>query len=397
LAEWPEAGPRLLWRVDGLGYGYSAPIITGGRIYLAGDVGDELRIFALDTNGKRLWESGNGRSWKDPYPGARASCTYSEGRLYHMNAHGRIACLDAETGKELWAVNVLDRFEGKNITWAISENVLVNENVVMVTPGGRKAFMAALDKKTGKTVWASEPLKLGPSENPRMQRLVRPVGETDPASYGSPVLIRWQGKRLLITSSQRHFAGVDRDSGQLVWTRPFPTRYEVIPGTPLLVGDAVFMTAPDTDAGGLYRLKLTETGWDVDRVWRTELDTCHGGWVLVDGLILGSWYRSERGWAAIDAGTGQVLWKWKDIPKGSVIWADDRCYCLGEDGTMVLLEAKRSGPVVKGRFRLVEQRVNDAWTHPVILDGRLYLRYHESLYCYDIRRQSGGARSVQQN
>lgn len=387
LGEWPEQGPTLVWKAEGLGYGYSAPIITGGRIYLGGDVGNELHLFALDTDGKRLWETVNGRAWKEPYPGARASCTFSEGKLYHLNAHGRLACFDSADGRELWAVDVLDQFQGKNITWAMSENLLVDGDWVFVTAGGQKALMAALDKRTGKTVWTTEALKLGPSENTAMQRLAQPAGEPDSASYGSPILIDWDGKRLLVNTSMRHLFGVDAVTGRLIWTRPFATRYLVIPATPLLVGDAVFVTAPDTDAGGLYRLRPTETGWDVKRVWSTELDTCHGGWALLDGLVFGAWYRTDRGWAAIDVATGEVKWKWKDIAKGSVIWADDRLYCLGEDGNVVLLEATGAGPKVKGRFRLVPQKVTDAWTHPVILDGRLYLRYHDTLYCYDIRRR----------
>ena len=385
LPQWPESGPNLLWKAGDLGHGYSAPILTGGRIYLAGDQGENLRIFALGMDGQRIWESGNGRSWKGPYPGARASCTYSEGRLYHLNAHGRLVCLDAASGREQWAVDVLDRFDGKNITWALSENLLVDGNRVIVTAGGRRALMAALNKRTGETVWASEALRLGPSENPAMQRLTEPAGQEDSAAYASPILIQWGDRRMIVSCSMRHLFGVDPDNGRLLWTRPFATRYLVLPATPMLVGEAVFVTAPDSDAGGLYRLKRTGTGWDVERVWHTELDTCHGGWALAENLIVGGWYRADRGWAAISVETGAVRWRWKDIAKGSVLWADNLLYCLGEDGNVVLLKVTSTGPEVKGRFRLVEKRVNDAWTHPVLHDGRLYLRYHENLFCYDVR------------
>ena len=136
LQQWPEEGPKLIWKISGLGRGYSAPIVTGGRIYIAGDVGDELHVFAFDLDGKQVWQAKNGRAWKGPSPGARASCTFSAGNLYHMNAHGRVACLDAATGREIWAVEVLERFEGKNITWALSENLLVDGNNVVVTAGG---------------------------------------------------------------------------------------------------------------------------------------------------------------------------------------------------------------------------------------------------------------------
>ncbi len=387
LSSWPAGGPPLLWKAGDIGRGYSAPIITGGRVYITGERGDELRVFALDFDGRSVWESGNGRSWKGQYPGARASCTFSAGRLYHLNAHGRLACLDASDGREVWAVDVLDRFGGKNITWALSENVLVDGERVIVTAGGNSALIAALDKRTGATVWASEPLTLGPSDDPAMQRLAEPTGEADQASYGSPILVEYDGRRLIVGCSMRHMFAVDADNGLLVWTWPLPTRYLVISATPLVVGDSVFVTAPDTDAGGLFRLKPLGDGQQVERVWGTEFDTCHGGWAIVGDMIFGAWHRAGKGWAAIDTETGAVRWRWKDMAKGSVIWAADRLYCLAEDGEMALLKAGTDGVDVRGRFRLVQERVNDAWTHPVILRGRLYIRYHDDLFCYDVRGQ----------
>ena len=73
LQSWPQGGPPLLWKTAGLGRGWSSPVVTGGSIYLSGDVGEELRLFALDLDGKIRWESANGRAWTGQYPGARAS------------------------------------------------------------------------------------------------------------------------------------------------------------------------------------------------------------------------------------------------------------------------------------------------------------------------------------
>jgi len=118
LQSWPEAGPALVWRSSGLGKGYSAPILTGGRIYLAGDVGTNLVLFALDSNGNHLWTATNGAAWKDPYPGARASCAFANGRILHLNAHARVGCFDANSGREIWGVDLKERFGSRNITWA---------------------------------------------------------------------------------------------------------------------------------------------------------------------------------------------------------------------------------------------------------------------------------------
>ena len=158
LPRWPAQGPRLLWKKDKLGTGWASPIVVKGRIYIAGDVDDELIVFALDLNGNLRWQSANGKAWTGSFPGSRASCAYSEGRIYQVNAHGRVACLEAENGKEVWAADVLERFQAKNITWGISECLLVDGARLIVTPGGPKALMAALDKKTGDTLWTTPPL-----------------------------------------------------------------------------------------------------------------------------------------------------------------------------------------------------------------------------------------------
>ena len=387
LQSWPEEGPPLIWVATGLGRGYSTPIITGGRIVLTGDVEDRLEIHALDLDGQRLWRAENGRSWKTPYPGARAAATYSEGRLYHLNAHGRLACLDAATGVEVWAFNVFERFGGRNITWALSECLLVDGPRVIVTPGGTQALMAALDKHTGATLWTSEPLRLGPSPSPAHQRVAEPAGEIDRASYTSPILVTLNGRRQIVQCSLRHAFGVEAESGRLLWTRPLPTRYQVIAATPVLVGDSVFVTAPDTEDGG-FLVRLTSQGDAIqaETVWRTVLDTCHGGLVKVGDALYGSWYRHNKGWACVDPATGEVRYSLHDLAKGSVLWADQRLYCLSETGEMALLEPTADSFRYAGRFRLVEGRVNDAWAHPVLLDGRLYLRHHETLSCYDVRR-----------
>ena len=385
LQHWPDAGPPLLWKTNGLGRGYVAPIITGNRLYLAGDVDEDLQVFAFDLQGRRLWQATNGRAWKGPYPGARASCAFRDGRLYHLNAHGRVACWNAATGAELWAVDLLERFGGRVNTWAYSECLLVDGPRVIVTPGGRRALMAALDARTGRTVWATEPLRLGKTDQPAQERVAEPADETDSASYASPILFQLGGRRHLVNCALRHVFGVDADTGELLWTRPLQTRYSVIAATPVLVGDAVFVTAPDTEDGGLYRVRPQGRGVGVEKLWATSLDTCHGGLVLGDGVLYGSWYRRAKGWACLDTRTGRVRYDLKDLAKGSVLAADRRLYCLSEAGEMALLKPTPPGFEYAGRFRLVPGRPSDVWTHPVIWDGRLYLRHHESLFCFDIR------------
>jgi len=396
LRQWPEGGPPVLWTARDLGAGYSAPVIAGGRIFITGDTGDSLRVTALSLEGKVLWQTTNGASWKNPYPGARACGAYAGGRLFHLNAHGRLAALDAATGRELWAVHVLERFEGRNITWALSECLLVDEGKVYVTAGGRQSLVAALDARNGATVWASEPLLMGPGGPPEMVRAAEPAGVHDSASYASPILVEARGQRVLIGCSQRHVFGVDARDGRLLWTRPLITRYQVIAATPTFGGDGFFVTAPDAGGGRYYRFTWRQGGLGIEDAWITPLDTCHGCLVAVDGALYGSWYRDRKGYACVDGATGRLRYQATEFAKGSILWADQRLYCLSEDGEMRLLEPTSTGFEVRGQFRLGQPRGRDAWAHPVILDGWLYLRFEGELSCRDIRdrpHQPGGQTS----
>jgi len=366
LPSWPEGGPKLLWKFTRLGIGWSSPIVVGERVYVTGDLDDDLVVFAFGLDGSPLWRAKNGPAWKVPYPGARACAAYSEGRLYHMNAHGRVACLDAASGKELWAVDVLDRFQGKNITWAMSECLLVDGPRLIVTPGGAKALMAALDKTSGQTLWTTEPL-----------------GQ-DKATYTSPVLFRLAGRRLLANCSSAHGFGVDADTGKLLWKVPMRNVHDVNVSTPVY-GDGCVYYVTAYAPGGLYRLRAAGDAIQADRVWTPPLDTVTGGAVLVDGLLHTSGYGKLKWWFSLDWKTGQTRAECKDLAAGSAVWADGRLYCLAEDGTAAMLRPTSWGLEVAGRLPLIPKRVGDAWAHPVLLDGRLYLRYHETLWCYDVR------------
>ncbi len=376
LPSWPEGGPRQLWSAKGAGRGFSAPIIADGRLFLTGDFGEETRVLAFDLQGKLLWSTPNGAAWLNQYQGARASVTYSDGRAYHENAHGRVACFEASSGKEVWSVNLLERWRGENITWGLSECLIVDERAVYATAGGRDALLVALDKRNGELLWRSEPL------------FATGKKESDTAGYAAPILVRFAGRRLLIGCSSQHLFCADADTGRLQWAHPWPTSYSVLAMSPVLVGNGIFLAAPFGPPGTLLRLKPPASPGDkieVEAGWTTGLDTAHGGVVHVDGRLYGSYYPRRGGWAALDAATGQVLYEAPELIKGAALFADRRLHALCEDGWMLLLEPTATRFEEKGRFRLATARDRDAWAHPVIHDGRLYLRYHDTFSCYDIR------------
>ena len=377
LPSWPAEGPAKQWTATGAGRGYSSPIIASGRLYVTGDFGEDLYILAFDLAGKPLWRTRNGSAWLNQYQGARSSVTYSAGRLYHQNAHGRIVCLDATDGRELWAFTTLERFRGENITWGLSECLLVDERAVYAAAGGPEALLVALDKRNGEILWRSEPLLVADKN-----------GAPETPGYAAPILVRFAGRRLLIGASSRHLYCADADTGRLQWTQPRPTSYSVLAMSPVLVGDAVFMTAPFGPPGALFRL-VAPAGPNgkvgVEQAWTTKLDTAQGGVVHADGRLYGSYYPRRGGWAALDAASGEVLYESPDTVKGAALFADRRLYALCEDGWMLLLEPTATKFEERGRFRLTNVRDRNAWAHPVIFDGRMYLRYQDELFCFDVR------------
>ena len=251
----------------------------------------------------------------------------------------------------------------------------MDDRALYATVGGKDALTVALDKKTGELIWKCDPL-------------FDSEGNKSPenASYVSPILVEFAGRRLLIGCSLRHLFCIDAATGVVQWTRPVPTAHSVIAMMPVLVADAVFITAPHGKPGTLLQLlPPSEESGKVrfEEKWETKLDTCQGGVVLHDGKLIGSFYPGRKGWAAVSAASGEVLYQAEDIVKGAVLYADNRLYILSENGWMRLLEAGADKFITHGEFRLARAE-NDAWAHPVILEQRLYLRYQEEFYCFDI-------------
>ena len=239
--------------------------------------------------------------------------------------------------------------------------MLVDDRAVYATAGGRDALVVALDKLDGKLIWKSEPL-----------------GD-DSASYVSPILVEKDGRRFIVGCSARSLFCVDAETGKIISSRPFPTTYSVLAMMPARVGDCVFMTAPHGKGGFLLRVP------GMEEVWNTALDTCQGGVIHVNGKLIGSYYGGRKGWETLDAKTGKRLYQQPEFVKGCAAFGDGRLYALSEDGWMRLLEPTETEFKVHGKFRIAEAR-SDAWSHPVISDGRLYLRYHDTLACYDLKR-----------
>jgi len=362
LKSWPEGGPAVLWSVEGLGEGYSSPSVTDDSVYVSGMVGTMGTLFAYDLQGKLRWKRSYGPEFDDSYPGARSTPTVDGDRVYVFSAHGVLGCFAAADGKKIWSVDVKAKYNGVLPKWGFAESVLVDGGKVFCTPGGPNASVVALDKMTGQDIW-------------------RTKGLSESSGYCSPILAHHNGRDILITLTAKSIVGIVPDTGKVLWKHGHITSYDVNAITPVYVDGTVYVTSGYGSGGVL--LRLSDDGTKVTEVWQDKtLDTHHGGVVVVDGYAYGSAMR--RNWICLGMKDGKVRYEAKGVGKGSVTYADGMLYTYAEKGTVGLVKATPSGHDVVSSFK-VSKGAGPHWSHPVISEGRLYLRHGDAMVVYDIK------------
>ena len=361
LKEWPANGPRLLWKATGIGKGFSNVAVSGRTIFTSGDVGDQLVVFALNQEGKPVWRVPLGRAWTKNHPGSRSTPTLDAGNLYLVSGDGLIGCLDAATGRPKWSRRMAE-FGGKVPNWGYSESVLILGNMAVVTPGGAN-FIVALDKADGRPIWSSRGFQAG-------------------SQYSSCYAFSHGGKPMITTGTSEGIVCVDAADGRMLWANPFSARNTANCPTPVFSDGYVFW-ANGYRKGGIC-LELSSDGNRVgaQQAWITQdMDCQHGGYIIHQGYIYGN---NGSGWTCLDLKTGRRMWQERGVGKGSICFADEMLYLFGESGGKAgLATCSPDGMELKGSFSVEGE--GPSWAHPVVIDGRLYLRYDANLYCYDVR------------
>ena len=366
LKEWPRGGPQKLWTYSQCGKGYSGVTIADGMIFTAGDFERREIVIALDMDGKLLWKQPNGESWRRASPGSRATPTYSDGAVYHMNPTGRLAAYKAKSGKPIWVVDLKDKFDAKYGVWALAENVIIEGDKVVCMPGGPKGRVVALDKRTGKTIWVNKEIKHF-------------------AAYCSGLIVNHAGVRQLITMTQKSVVGVAVENGELLWSAPFVPRSPQNSLTPVFKDGYVYIAAGHSSGGRLIKPDLSSRS--AETVWhRKDLDDCHSGALLIDGRLYGTACRQGgRQFYCVDFLTGKNIKVDKTMGKTCITVAESMIYALNYQGTMSLLAATPDGFELVSRFELKRKPVNSYLAHPVVCGGRLYIRCDNDLHAFDVR------------
>jgi outer membrane protein assembly factor BamB len=366
LKQWPEGGPKLLWKYDKCGAGFATVSIADKMIFTSGDFGKKQMVQALTLDGKVLWKTQNGKSWRGPYPGSRTNPTYSDGAVYQMNPHGRVASFDAKTGKELWAVDLQERFGAKPGRWAMAENVIVEGKVLYCCPGAVKGRIVALDKSTGKTLWANTDIPQG-------------------SAYCSPILATHNGVRQLINLMTKSVVSVDIRTGKSLWQHEHITKHDQNVTSPIFTDGLVCVSSGHKT--GTRFLKIAPDNRGVKEVWfNRDLDNCHGGLLLVKGHLYGTGCRmSPLGMVCVDAKSGKTKWTFRPLSKISLTFADGMIYGMNDRGRVWLVNANSRECKIVSQFNLPGSNHRLTLAHPVVFNGRFYLRSGSKLFVYDVR------------
>ncbi|HSD45896.1 MAG TPA: PQQ-binding-like beta-propeller repeat protein [Pyrinomonadaceae bacterium] len=379
LRQWPSGGPKLAWRVDDLGDGYSTPVVVGSRIYFLSNTGMENEfVQARSTvDGKVLWTTriGNvGNPNQNPsYPKARSTPTIDGNYLYAFGSDGDIACLESKSGKIRWTKNVRKEFAGQPGEWAYAESPLVDGDLVVVTPGGPEATMVALNKKTGALVWKS----------------AIPNGE--PAGYASAIAVQAAGRKQYVQLLSKGMVGVDAKTGQFLWRYADVAKGPAQYFTPVGRGEQVYCGALGV-GGGMVHLKANANGVSAEQVYfKRGLPNGIGGAVVIGDHLYGTEVTQKL--VAVEFATGKVLWEQENFGWGSVAAADGLLFVHMISGDIALVDATPEGFRDKGRFtppdppkkKQVGQYPEGAFAYPVIANGRLYIRDLGTLWAYNIK------------
>ncbi len=380
LKEWPEGGPKLLWEASGAGRGYASVAIVDGKIYTLGDGlstadgdKDEYLTCFDDKTGEQVWKTKTGEAWndgKEDWQGSRSTPTVEGEHVYVITPHGKLVACKTD-GTLLWTKDLKADFQGtKADSWGYSESVLIDGENLICTPGSHMNTMVALNKVTGETIWTCS------RENDRG------------AGHASIVISEVGGTRVYVQTTGQGAMGVRATDGKLLWTYDIEKTTAVIP-SPIVRDDLVFITAGYKRGGALLKQIPKEDGEvDIEEVYslNTQLANKHGGVVLVGDFIYGDSDSSGIPFCA-DLLTGEIQWKERGEGGGSVCVAvaDGHLYLRYQNGMMVLAEADSADYTVTGKFQIPGSGSIPSWSHPVIVDGKLYLREGDKIFCYSLK------------
>ncbi|NQV25125.1 MAG: PQQ-binding-like beta-propeller repeat protein [Rhodopirellula sp.] len=376
IESWPADGPPLEWKASGIGKGYSSVVVSSGLVFTTGRIDKDVYCFAIELpTGRQRWASRIGTTARN----VMATPTVHGDFVYAIDPDGELVCLRVADGEIIWQHSFVEDFGGRLMSGrGYGESPLVDGDLLVCTPGGADAMIVALDRRSGDVIWKSTMPDIGKKGR-------------DGSAFSSIAISHAAGVRQYVQLVGRGLIGIEAETGRFLWGyNDIANQTANIP-TPLVRGDFVF-SANGYHAGGvLLKIERDDSGTgvtarEVYRLKGNRFQNHHGGFVLIGDHIFGG-HGSNNGLpTCLDFETGDILWKQRGAGTGSasVVAADGHLYFHYQDGVVALIEANAEDYRLKGTFKLASAG-GDSWSHPVISDGKLFLREQDELSVYNIR------------
>lgn len=376
LQAWPSEGPKLLWKVSDLGSGYSSFSVVGERLYTLGNGGsDNEFVDARSVNdGQRVWQTRLGKVGTNTpqanYAAARSTPTVDGEYLYALSSDGDLAAIKLPDGKLRWKKNLRADFGGKPGLWAYAESPLIDGDGLVCTPGGAEATLVALNKSTGATLWKCA------------------LEQADEAAFSSVIMVNSGGVKQYVQLLSKGLVGIDAQSGKLLWrySKPISMYGANIP-TPVAADGYIYTAAAGTGGGAIHLVSKDGKFIPEEAYFSAKNPTAIGGVIQLGKYLYGT---TGSAMQCLEFATGKPVWEDRALGPASMVYADNRLYLHGENGEVALVEPSPEGYRSKGRFAPPDQpphtrgQMEKSWAYPVVANGRLYIRDHASLWCYNV-------------
>ena len=351
-ARWPAAGPRKVWSAK-VGEGYSSAVVAGGRLYTTGNSGNQDTVVCLNADtGKPVWRYSYPCAAGD-YGGPRATPTVSGNLLYTLSREGQAFCFNTANGRPVWSKNLARETGAESPRWGFAGSPLVLGNQVIYNIGGAGT---AVDKGTGKIVWKSGGGVSG---------------------YASPLPFQVGSQKGVAIFVGNAIVGVNPANGRELWRHGWDTQYDVNAADPIFYFDNVFVSSNYGKGCALIRLAggRPAVAWQ-NRNMRNHTNSS----VLLGGHVYGN---DEGKLVCVDLKDGRTKWRGPGIGRGGLMAADGKLIVISERGELFTVAADPTRYTELSRASVGR---GDYWTHPVLANGRIYVRSHEGdLTCLDVR------------
>jgi outer membrane protein assembly factor BamB len=370
VAPW-KGDLKVLWRKP-VGEGHSSPVVAGGKVFLFTRAKDkeaeELTAYDAKT-GEEVWAKDYERApFKSPFgAGPQGTPTVADGKVYTFGATGVLSCFNAADGKQVWQVDTLKKFEGKNLYFGAATSPLVEGDVVLVNVGAPGASVVAFKKDNGEVAWKAL---------------------DDKASYSSPIAFGEGKQRQVVFLTAAGLRALRPSDGKLFWEYPFVDRLNESSTTPVRLSDGMLLASSVT--AGSVGLKLSEKDDTptAQEAWKNPAVSCYFSTPVPVGehvyMVTGKALPPPQAdLVCVEAKTGKVLWRQAKVGKyhaAMLRTGDDKLLMLDDFGNLSLLQ-----PDAKEYKELAKSKVCGAtWAHPALSDGRVYIRDEKELICVQV-------------